>query len=63
MALDLANRISPELGVEVANQIMAHSGQGSTMTLGAPADIELGEQEHPYVERARDEARASTQVD
>jgi hypothetical protein len=63
MALDLANRISPELGVEVANQIMAHSGQEPTMALGTPADTELGEQEHPYVERARDEARASTQVD
>lgn len=63
MALQFANQISPELGKQVADQILAQGGQPIPQDIGAEADTSEGSSEHPYVERARSDARASTQAD
>ena len=63
MALQLANQISPEMGKQVADQILSQGGQAVVQAVGAKADIGSSGEEHPYVERARSEARASTQAD
>ena len=67
MALQFATQIDPALGQQVANQILNQSGQP------IPHDIEIdsgvgdanndGNTEHPFVEKARQGARASTQAD
>ena len=66
MALQFAQRINPALAQQVANQILSQGGQGGQVaphTMGmAQTDMNL-EQEHPYVERARNNARASTEVE
>ena len=66
MALQFAQRINPALAQQVANQILSQSGQGGQVAphnMGmAQTDMNL-EQEHPYVERARNNARASTEVE
>ena len=64
MALQFANQIDPKLGEEVANQILQGSGQMMSQPMGQaeePSDPET--EEHPYVEKARSNARASTQAD
>lgn len=63
MALKFANQISPELGQEVANQILSQGGQHIPQDIGLTAHTTKGSGEHPYVERARSDARASTQAD
>lgn len=64
MALQFATQISPELGEQVANQILAQGGQPAPQEMGMQASAEVGRGgEHPIVERARTEARQSTQVD
>ena len=64
MALQFATQINPALGQQVANQILMQSGQAIPQEMGmASAPTELGEQEHPYVEKARSNARESTQAD
>jgi hypothetical protein len=64
MALRFANQISPQLAKEVAQQILQHGGQPIPEEVGAEANTEIGGvEEHPYVEKARSEARASTQAD
>ena len=64
MALQFATQISPELGQQVANQILTQGGQPIPTEMGMEAtELGAGEEEHPYVERARDEARQSTQAD
>lgn len=63
MALQFANQIDPALGEQVANQILQSGGQPIPM---GNADISLTNEsndEHPYVENARNQARASTQAD
>ena len=64
MALQFAQRINPALAQQVANQILSQGGQGGQVaphTMGmAQTDMN---QEHPYVERARNNARASTEVE
>lgn len=63
MALQFAQRINPALAQQVANQILSQGGQSVPHTMGmAQTDMNL-EQEHPYVERARSNARASTEVE
>ena len=67
MALQFATQIDPALGQQVANQILTQSGQP------IPHDMEIdsgvgdanndGNTEHPFVEKARQGARASTQAD
>ncbi len=63
MALQFANQISPEMGQQVANQILSQGGQPIPQDMGIEADTSEGAKEHPYVERARSDARASTQAD
>jgi hypothetical protein len=63
MALNFATQISPQLGEQVANQILSQGGQPIPSDVGMQADAASTAEEHPYVERARSEARASTQAD
>lgn len=63
MALDFATKLDPALGEQVAQQIMAQGGQPIPQEAGAEAENVDIEKEHPYVEKARNEARASTQAD
>ena len=63
MALQFATQISPELGEQVANQILTQGGQPAPQEMGMQAPTEIDGGEHPVVERARTEARQSTQVD
>ena len=62
LALQLANKISPQLGETIANQILKGSGQQVPQGFGNQVDLD-GSNEHPYNERAREQARASTQAD
>ena len=65
LALELAHRIGPEVEEEVANHILSVGGQ----QMQQPMQIAKGTgespygEEHPFVERARNDARASTQAD
>lgn len=63
MALQFANQINPLLGEQVANQILSQSGQPIPQGMGTTnlGDISGGEPAH--MEKARSNARASTQVD
>ena len=63
MALQFANQIDPALGEQVAQQILSQGGQPIPQDMGMQADAVEGTSEHPYVERARNDARASTQAD
>ena len=63
MALQFATQINPMLGQQVANQILSQGGQPIPREVGAQAQTAKGAQEHPYVQRARSDARASTQAD
>ena len=62
MALKFAQQISPELGEQVAKQILSYGGQPIPQTMGASIPKESGG-EHPVVEKARKNARASTQAE
>jgi hypothetical protein len=63
LALQLANQISPEVAEQVAQMVLQQGGQPIPQQIGA--GVELGEEaeEHPFNERARAQARASTQAD
>lgn len=66
MALQFANQISPELGEQVANQILSQGGQPIPTDVGLSSNADTnhdGKDEHPFVEKAREGARASTQAD
>ena len=64
MALQLASKYEPALAEQMANQIMGQGGMPIPQSTGAEATEMSGEStEHPYVERARSEARASTQAE
>jgi hypothetical protein len=63
MALQLAQRIDPALAEQVANQILSQGGQPIPQSTGMEAETTDLDQEHPYVERARHDARESTQAD
>lgn len=63
MALDFATKIDPALGEQVANQILQQGGQPIPQDVGAETDTATDSKEHPYVEKARSDARASTQAD
>jgi hypothetical protein len=64
MALQFASQISPELGQQVANQILTQGGQPIPQEMGMEAtEVSEGTEEHPFVERARSNARESTQAD
>lgn len=63
MALQFANQIDPALGEQVAQQILSQGGQPVPREMGMQANSSKGSGEHPYIERARSDARASTQAD
>ena len=63
MALQFATQIDPMLGQQVANQILSQGGQPIPHEVGAEAPTADTTGEHPVVERARSDARASTQAD
>lgn len=64
MALQFANQISPQLGEQVAQQILSGGGQAVPSDMGLEATEVSGDSgEHPFVKRAREGARESTQVD
>jgi hypothetical protein len=63
MALQFAQMVSPQLGEQVANQILSQSGQPIPESMGTDAEIGEVKEEHPVVARARSDARASTQAD
>ena len=63
-ALQFAQMVSPEMGEQVGQMILGQHGQQMPMQLGMQADTEVQKtEEHPFVERARKDARASTQAD
>jgi hypothetical protein len=65
MALQFATQLDPMQGEQVANMILQQSGQQVPQQMGTGGNlIDLdGGGEHPYNERAREQARASTQAD
>ena len=64
MALQFAQQISPQLGEQVAQQILSQGGQAVPSDMGLEATEVCGEsREHPFVQRAREGARQSTQGD
>lgn len=64
LALQYANMVSPLEGEKVAALILNQRPQSAPNDMGMKADTELEhKEEHPYVERARSDARASTQAD
>lgn len=66
MALQFASQISPELGDQVAQQILGQGGMAMPQALGDPNAVESvspEKEEHPFVERARNNARESTQAE
>lgn len=63
MAVQFATKIDPKLGEQVAQQIMMQGGQPIPQQVGAVADTGKSGGEHPVVERARSDARHSTQAD
>jgi hypothetical protein len=68
MSLQFANQIDPALGEQVANMILNQGGQPIPHNMIAESqamgDVNNdGSTEHPFVEKARSDARASTQAD
>ena len=63
LALQLAAQISPETADQVANMILAMNGQQVPVQDGGVVELETGKEEHPFNEKARAQARASTQAD
>jgi len=59
LALRYAQTVSPMEGMKVGNAILSQAGQPIPQG-GVPTDLN-GAKEHPYVERSREQARASTQ--
>lgn len=68
MALQFAKQIDPALGEQVAQQILSHGGQpmiqgADTGSKGVGDANHDGSTEHPFVEKARNNARASTEAE
>ncbi len=61
LALQYAQANSPIDGMKVGNAILAQAGQ--PLPHGGEANLGAGAAEHPYVERSREQARASTQAE
>ena len=63
LALQLAQQISPQMGEQVANLILSQGGQQMPQQMGDIVELEADTSEHPFNEKAREQARASTQAD
>jgi hypothetical protein len=63
MALQFAQQLDPALAEQVASQILQQGGQPVPQSMGIQAMAPGAHREHPVVEKARNEARESTQVD
>ena len=66
MALQFANQIDPALGEQVAQQILGQNGMVMPQAMGDPNAVESvspEKEEHPFVEKARNNARESTQAE
>lgn len=65
LALQLAQMISPQMGEQVGQMILQQGGQQVPMAMGMQANTDLdgSSGEHPLVEKARSNARASTQAE
>lgn len=63
MALQFANQINPLLGEQVANQILSQSGQPIPQGMGVANIGDLSGGEPAHMEKARSQARQSTQVE
>ena len=63
MALQFATQLDPALGEQVANQILSQGGQPIPDAMGTTSIPDENGGEHPFVERARYNARNSTQAD
>ena len=63
LALQFAQQINPVLAEQVANQILSQGGQPIPQSMGIAENTEGATEEHPYVEKARANARESTQAD
>ena len=61
IALELAQMHNPMLAEQIAQQILMSGGQ--PVPMGGPVDVSVGKEEHPYVEKSREQARASTQAE
>ena len=65
LALTLASQISPEVAEQVAQMVLQQSGQPVPQAIGAVGAVNLdgSAEEHPFNQKAREQARASTQAD
>ena len=63
IALQLATQVDPMLAEQIANDMLMQGGQPLPQGTGSEVNLDGSTQEHPYAERARSQARASTQVD
>ena len=63
LALQYATMVSPQDGEQVANLILSQGGQPIPQQMGGLIDLDEGGEEHPFNEKAREQARASTQAE
>jgi hypothetical protein len=63
LALQYATMVSPQHGEQVANLILQQGGQQMPQQIGEVVSLESDTSEHPFNEKAREQARASTQAD
>jgi Rod binding domain-containing protein len=63
LSLELAKKISPEEADLVAQQINSMLGGSVSIPTGESEVVSDDSKEHPFVERSRETARQSTQVD
>lgn len=61
MALQLAQQLDPAIAQQIGQAILSEGGQ--PLPAGGSSPIEIAEEEHPYVEKARSQARASTEAE
>lgn len=63
LALQYASMVSPQDAEQVANLILSQGGQQIPQQMGGMISLESDTSEHPFNEKAREQARASTQAD
>ena len=63
LALQYASMVSPQDAEQVANLILSQGGQQIPQQMGGMIDLEGDTSEHPFNEKARGQARGSTQAD